>query len=279
MGDAAFKHLAHLEFNHRPLGDNHTDFRFVGIAAHAGLTHLDLKDAEIAQLNVAALNQSILDSIKSPLNNIDDLLLGQAGILVYLENDFALGEVRHSFLIEYNLYLKCFAFQANVELADLQGAIFAKSVNINLKTQLQAARAKVAELENMAAIERNRELGALPAKFGFVDVNELIAALKSLPIAPVSAPSPAPAAAAAVAPVSAPPAKKKRYRAVITPDTATSVKRLVEAGKTGIEVAKELKISIPTVQKIKKSLGLVKGPKAPAAKKPAPKRVKKKAKK
>jgi DNA-binding CsgD family transcriptional regulator len=33
---------------------------------------------------------------------------------------------------------------------------------------------------------------------------------------------------------------------------------MVDAGKTGAEIAKELKISLPSVQNIKKALGLVK---------------------
>jgi DNA-binding CsgD family transcriptional regulator len=36
------------------------------------------------------------------------------------------------------------------------------------------------------------------------------------------------------------------------------VKKLVEGGKTGSQIAKALGISLPSVQNIKKSLGLVK---------------------
>jgi hypothetical protein len=53
----------------------------------------------------------------------------------------------------------------------------------------------------------------------------------------------------------------KRHRAVITDDTRKDVKKLVEAGKTGGEIAKVLGISLPSVQNIKKALGLVKAKK------------------
>ncbi|MES2697761.1 MAG: helix-turn-helix domain-containing protein, partial [Verrucomicrobiota bacterium] len=49
----------------------------------------------------------------------------------------------------------------------------------------------------------------------------------------------------------------KRTRSVITDDTRAEVKKLVEAEKTGAEIAKALKISLPSVQNIKKALGLV----------------------
>jgi DNA-binding CsgD family transcriptional regulator len=45
---------------------------------------------------------------------------------------------------------------------------------------------------------------------------------------------------------------------VITADTKLKVKQLVAAKKTGQEISKALKISLPSVQNIKKALGLVK---------------------
>ena len=52
--------------------------------------------------------------------------------------------------------------------------------------------------------------------------------------------------------------KKTRTRAKITDETRAEVKKLVEAKKTGAEIAKTLGISLPSVQNIKKALGLVK---------------------
>jgi hypothetical protein len=51
---------------------------------------------------------------------------------------------------------------------------------------------------------------------------------------------------------------KRRRRAVITDETRSSVKKLVGSGKTGTQIAKALGISLPSVQNIKKALGLVK---------------------
>ena len=50
----------------------------------------------------------------------------------------------------------------------------------------------------------------------------------------------------------------RRKRAIINDDTRANVKKLVESGKTGSQIAKSLGISLPSVQNIKKALGLVK---------------------
>jgi DNA-binding CsgD family transcriptional regulator len=50
----------------------------------------------------------------------------------------------------------------------------------------------------------------------------------------------------------------RRKRATITDATRAEVKTMVEAGKTGAEIAAALGISPPSVQNIKKALGLVK---------------------
>ena len=52
--------------------------------------------------------------------------------------------------------------------------------------------------------------------------------------------------------------KGRRKRAKITPELKAQVKAAVEAGKTGGAIAKELGISLPSVQNIKKEFGLVK---------------------
>ena len=51
---------------------------------------------------------------------------------------------------------------------------------------------------------------------------------------------------------------KRRKRAIITDETRESVKKMNEAGKTNNEISNEIGISVPTVQNIKKELGLVK---------------------
>lgn len=114
--------------------------------------------------------------------------------------------------------------------------------------ELEAARAKLAALEASIADERTAELRALPAKFGFADAAAFLAAFTAAvgkrrgrkPGSKNVVPKPA-----------------KRTRARVTDETRAQVKKMVEAEKTGSEIAKDLGISLPTVQNIKKALGLV----------------------
>ena len=52
--------------------------------------------------------------------------------------------------------------------------------------------------------------------------------------------------------------RKRRKRSVITEEIKAKVKALLAQEKTGAEVAKVIGISLPSVQNIKKELGLVK---------------------
>lgn len=52
--------------------------------------------------------------------------------------------------------------------------------------------------------------------------------------------------------------KEKTQRGQITDEIRSEVRRLVEAGKTGAQIAKRCGISLPSVQNIKKALGFVK---------------------
>lgn len=117
--------------------------------------------------------------------------------------------------------------------------------------ELHAARAKLASLEKAIAAEMNKELAGLPAKFGFDSVADFVRAVTA-------------ASGGRKGPRRRGAAKKskggkRRTRAVITDETRAQVKKLVDAGKTGGEIAATLKISVPSVQNIKKALGLVKG--------------------
>lgn len=115
--------------------------------------------------------------------------------------------------------------------------------------ELAAARAKVQELETAIASERNQELAGLPAKFGFDSPAAFIAAF-STAVGERRGRKPGVDQAAAKA-------GKRRKRATITDATRAELKKLVEAGKAGSEIAKTLGISLPSVQNIKKALGLV----------------------
>lgn len=120
-------------------------------------------------------------------------------------------------------------------------------VSAKLK-ELEAARAKLASLEEAVRSEMNKELAALPAKFGFDSTDAFIDAVRAA----------TGGRSARGAGRRGAPGKKRRQRAVITDETRGQVKKLVEAGKTGSEIAKQVGISLPSVQNIKKALGLVK---------------------
>jgi hypothetical protein len=120
--------------------------------------------------------------------------------------------------------------------------------------ELEAARAKIANLEQSIADELNKELAALPAKFGFTSTSDFVKAVQS---ATGSRPGRKPGKVAKKGGKGGP-GKKRRSRAVITDETRGQVKKLVGDGKTGGEIAKALGISLPSVQNIKKALGLVK---------------------
>jgi len=112
--------------------------------------------------------------------------------------------------------------------------------------ELEATKAKIVALEKTIAKELSKELASLHAKYGF----EFIKAIKAAVGTGKGRKSKATKAAGGKS--------KRRHRAVITEDTRANVKKLVEAKKTGTQIAKTLGISLPTVQNIKKSLGLVK---------------------
>lgn len=113
----------------------------------------------------------------------------------------------------------------------------------NKLKEIEAARAKLEALEAAHVAEQQKELAGLPAQYGFPTVNAFIKAVK---------------AATGGGYAGKGSGKKRRTRAVITDATRAEVKKLTEAGKTGAQIAAAVGISIPSVQNIKKALGLVK---------------------
>lgn len=103
--------------------------------------------------------------------------------------------------------------------------------------ELESARAKVAALEKSIEAARSKELAGLPAQFGFDTTEAFLKAVRK---------------AAGGKGRRA----KRRSRAVITDATRKKVKSLVEAGKTSAEIAQATGISVPSVQNIKKALGI-----------------------
>ena len=90
------------------------------------------------------------------------------------------------------------------------------------------------------------ELSKLPGKYGFSSVDDFVAAVKQ-----AGGKSPKAAKAGKRG-------RKRKPRAKITDATRAKVKSMVNAKKTSAAIAAELDISVPTVQNIKKALGLVK---------------------
>ncbi|MEY4005991.1 MAG: hypothetical protein RLZZ221_2087 [Verrucomicrobiota bacterium] len=125
---------------------------------------------------------------------------------------------------------------------------------LNKLNQLKAARAKVASLEKSIENKLNRELAALPEKYGFETAAELAEAIIRA------------SGQGAVRgggkrrgrkPGKAKAAGGRRKRAKITDEMREQVKKMVAEGKTGSEIAKAVGISLPSVQNIKKAAGLV----------------------
>lgn len=114
---------------------------------------------------------------------------------------------------------------------------------------LEAARAKLADLEQSIASEMSKELASLPAKYGFASVEDFLSAVSA---------ATGGRGRRGRKPGAGGPGKKRRTRAVITDETRAQVKKMVGDGKTGAEIAKTVGISLPSVQNIKKALGLVK---------------------
>jgi hypothetical protein len=115
--------------------------------------------------------------------------------------------------------------------------------------QLEATKAKLARLEKSVASQLHKELAGLPAAYGYGSLAEFVEALKAASSGKRGRPASKSGGGGA---------KKRRKRSVITDATRAAVKKLAEAGKTGEEIAKEVGISLPSVQNIKKALGLVK---------------------
>lgn len=121
--------------------------------------------------------------------------------------------------------------------------------------ELEAARAKLANLEQSIADELKKELASLPSKYGFASAADFLQAVADATGSRGRRGRPGRKPGAGAAPAGG---KKRRTRAVITDDTRAEVKKMVSDGKTGAEIAKSLGISLPSVQNIKKALGLVK---------------------
>lgn len=118
--------------------------------------------------------------------------------------------------------------------------------------ELEALKQKAAALEQQVAAERARELAALPKEFGFDDPEAFIDAV-------IAATGGRRGRRGRPADARHPRGRGTRHpRTKITDEIRQQVKKMTGAGKTGAEIAAAVDISLPSVQNIKKSLGLVK---------------------
>lgn len=116
--------------------------------------------------------------------------------------------------------------------------------------ELESLRAQVSALEASIASEQQKELVGLPARYGFDNVGDFLAAFRR---ATGTGPGRKHGSTAKAGPKAG-----RRKRSVITDETRAQVKKMVGQDKTGAEIALALGISLPSVQNIKKALGLVK---------------------
>jgi DNA-binding NarL/FixJ family response regulator len=126
----------------------------------------------------------------------------------------------------------------------------------DIAKELKAARAKLAALETSVAKSRRQNLVGLHREHGFTNVDDFLAAVREATGG--SSGHRAGLAKANKTKAVAPGGKKRAQRTRITPEIKQAVKSLVRDGRTGAQIASELGISLPSVQNIKKELGLVK---------------------
>src|SRR5206468_967514 len=87
--------LARLEAHDGAFRNHHRVTRLVRVSADTLPANLDFQDAEVAELDVAAVGEGALDDVESLLDGVDDLLLREARLAVDLEDDFAFGKISH----------------------------------------------------------------------------------------------------------------------------------------------------------------------------------------
>ena len=114
--------------------------------------------------------------------------------------------------------------------------------------KLQELQAQAVSLQQSIEAERAQELAALPGRYGFDSVEAFIKAVRA-----VGAKGKGKRGRKAKAASTG-----KRTRTKITPELKEKVIAAVNAGKTGVAIAGEFGISLPSVQNIKKDAGLVK---------------------
>jgi hypothetical protein len=115
--------------------------------------------------------------------------------------------------------------------------------------RLAEYKAKIVELEKQVAKERTRVLAHLHEEYGFASAKELIRAIRKAAGRGVRRGAP----------------RRRKYTR-ITADLKVKIKKALQRGKTGAQVAGEYGVSLPSVYNLKKAFGLVKARTQPKAK-------------
>ncbi|MFA5056977.1 MAG: helix-turn-helix domain-containing protein [Opitutaceae bacterium] len=117
-------------------------------------------------------------------------------------------------------------------------------LTVNKIKQLADYQDKIVELQKKIEKERAKELARLPEKYGYQSVNELIKAIRE--------------AAGTGGKRRGRKILRRRKRTRITAEMKDKIKGAIQAGKSGIQIAQDFGISLPSVYNIKKAFGLVK---------------------
>jgi DNA-binding NarL/FixJ family response regulator len=103
-----------------------------------------------------------------------------------------------------------------------------------MEAALAAKRSLLLEQQKTLAAELKTKVEGIPTMLGVADIASAIKLIRK---------------------ISRPVGSGRKSK--ITDETRAKVAEMVAAGKTGAEIAKETKLSVPTIQKIKSALGLV----------------------
>lgn len=117
--------------------------------------------------------------------------------------------------------------------------LIGSKIIMDKQKEIEQYKKKINDLERQVETERRQKLLNLHKELGFASRKDLIAALQS------------PSA------VKAKGKRRKGRRTVITPEMRKQIQTALRGKTPGTVVAREFGISVPTVQNIKKEIGLV----------------------
>ena len=85
--------LSRFELHHGAAWNDYVGFGTVRVATDTSLAHLNFKDSELSEFDVATVNESVADDIQGLLYNLPDIFLLVIVVLVDALHDLPLREV------------------------------------------------------------------------------------------------------------------------------------------------------------------------------------------